>query len=444
MNLIQKPRISRIVQRDKKKCNLNLSLSLSVLSRPVSRESGGIRAEDTDVHIIPVCLVSITTFWSSWYLPTIPSVSINLWRFACCYRSSCVLVQRRKPFLGEFSFTTTKLKLRICGMFDYLSCFVWSNERYEVWFCILLVSEKQELTNLPVLVMIISVPNSLNLSHNSLVSRWQSTSCSCSQLHLGLICGLELEEEPLEPLPLDLPDFLPDFFFGLTEPTRGPPTSSSSTISSLSSTSSSSSSSSSLNDRIVEWLPWWRWRWRATPPLFPFRWCPSSPSSMSSTSISWSVKEDSPSSSSTVSSLMALSESVTVEWLFISTRKKIWQIWAVLVTDLPGDGSTEERRILRGGDGESSSIANDRDSWVMWCPMMAAMEKLPFDLECWPWMNCCCGCCCWMALPPTSSLAFMGNILIVLNTYKNLFVSFHLQIVAAFQITHRKTTHAMK
>jgi hypothetical protein len=39
VNMIQKPRITRIVQTDKKKkCNLNLSLlSLYVLSRPVSR-----------------------------------------------------------------------------------------------------------------------------------------------------------------------------------------------------------------------------------------------------------------------------------------------------------------------------------------------------------------------------------------------------------------------
>lgn len=38
-----------------------------------------------------------------------------------------------------------------------------------------------KLTNLPVLVMIISVPSSLNLSHRSLVSRWQMTCLSSSQ-----------------------------------------------------------------------------------------------------------------------------------------------------------------------------------------------------------------------------------------------------------------------
>ena len=39
---------------------------------------------------------------------------------------------------------------------------------------------------LPVLVMIISVPNSLNLSHSSLVSKKQSTWRSSSLLHFGL------------------------------------------------------------------------------------------------------------------------------------------------------------------------------------------------------------------------------------------------------------------
>lgn len=38
------------------------------------------------------------------------------------------------------------------------------------------------MTNLPVLVMIISVPRSWNLSHNSLVSSWQSTDNNSSQL----------------------------------------------------------------------------------------------------------------------------------------------------------------------------------------------------------------------------------------------------------------------
>ena len=146
MNLIQKPRISRIVQRDKKKCNLNLSLSLSVLSRPVSRESGGIRAEDTDVHIIPVCLVSITTFWSSWYLPTIPSVSINLWRFACCYRSSCDIGAKKETFFGRIFFYNDKTKAT--DMWNVWLSFMFCLIEWKVWGLVLhIIGEWKAGTN---------------------------------------------------------------------------------------------------------------------------------------------------------------------------------------------------------------------------------------------------------------------------------------------------------
>lgn len=54
---------------------------------------------------------------------------------------------------------------------------------------------------LPDLVIIISVPSSLNLSQSSLFSRWHLTPANSSQLHLGLIAsayglGPHEEEEP--------------------------------------------------------------------------------------------------------------------------------------------------------------------------------------------------------------------------------------------------------
>lgn len=48
--------------------------------------------------------------------------------------------------------------------------------------CKYLFYHTKTMTNLPVLVMIISVPRSWNLSHNSLVSSWQSTDNNSSQL----------------------------------------------------------------------------------------------------------------------------------------------------------------------------------------------------------------------------------------------------------------------
>ena len=54
-------------------------------------------------------------------------------------------------------------------------------------------------THLPVLVMIISVPSSWNLSHSSLFSRWHSTLERSSQLNLFLSSGayglLELDTD---------------------------------------------------------------------------------------------------------------------------------------------------------------------------------------------------------------------------------------------------------
>lgn len=49
-------------------------------------------------------------------------------------------------------------------------------------------------TDLPVFVMIISVPSSLNLSHRSLVSSRQLTCCSSSELHRSSSTG---SEEPV-------------------------------------------------------------------------------------------------------------------------------------------------------------------------------------------------------------------------------------------------------
>lgn len=65
--------------------------------------------------------------------------------------------------------------------------------------------------NLPVLVMIISVPSSLNLSHNSLVSRRHSTGFRQSQLQRPLSCGLSGGLAPADAL-----HFFPlDFFLGV-------------------------------------------------------------------------------------------------------------------------------------------------------------------------------------------------------------------------------------
>lgn len=54
------------------------------------------------------------------------------------------------------------------------------------------ICNKKKLTYLPVFVIIISVPNSWNLSHNSLVSKWHWTGFNSSQLHEpcrpGLCC----------------------------------------------------------------------------------------------------------------------------------------------------------------------------------------------------------------------------------------------------------------
>lgn len=44
-------------------------------------------------------------------------------------------------------------------------------------------------TDLPVFVMIISVPNSWNLSHNSFVSKWHCTGRRSSELHVPTIVG---------------------------------------------------------------------------------------------------------------------------------------------------------------------------------------------------------------------------------------------------------------
>ena len=70
---------------------------------------------------------------------------------------------------------------------------------------------------LPVFVMIISVPSSLNLSHNSFVSKKQSTYFNSSQLHFAFIIrtfsfsfffgGLDVEEE------FSLPDDLSSLLF---------------------------------------------------------------------------------------------------------------------------------------------------------------------------------------------------------------------------------------
>lgn len=46
-------------------------------------------------------------------------------------------------------------------------------------------------TDLPVFVMIISVPSSLNLSHRSLVSSRQLTCCSSSELHRSSSTGFD-------------------------------------------------------------------------------------------------------------------------------------------------------------------------------------------------------------------------------------------------------------
>ena len=95
------------------------------------------------------------------------------------------------------------------------------------------------LNYLPVFVMIISVPSSWNLSHNSFVSRWQSIGNSWSQLHRGFTC--EFDDD----------DVLEEFLVALRPLDVRRLTSSSSSSSSSSTSSSSCSSSASSTSTLA-------------------------------------------------------------------------------------------------------------------------------------------------------------------------------------------------